>query len=189
VHDGATGEVERAELVQPSARPPDPVRDRVIDEGCPEQREEHEGLEALAFCEGAADQRRCDHGEHHLEEHVGLVRDGGCVVGVGREAHVVQPDPLQAADQMELVRSEREAIPPQDPLDADEAQNEKTVHDGRQHVLAANEPAIEEAEGRRHQHDERRRRQYPCGIAAIDFHIASLRFAKASLLSSFPRAS
>ena len=35
VDDGSTGEVERAELVEPTPRAPDPVRDRVVDEGRP----------------------------------------------------------------------------------------------------------------------------------------------------------
>ena len=35
---------------------------------------------------------------------------------------------------------------------------------------------------------ERRRRQYPGGIPAVDLHIATFWFAKTSLLSAFPRA-
>jgi len=37
VDDGPAGEVERAQLVKPSPRTPDPMRDRVVDEGRPEQ--------------------------------------------------------------------------------------------------------------------------------------------------------
>ena len=71
VHDRAAGEVERAQLVEPAAGAPDPVRDRVVDERRPEQAEEHERLEALALGERAGDQRRRDDGEHHLEDHEG----------------------------------------------------------------------------------------------------------------------
>src|SRR5207244_5810899 len=70
---GAPGEVERAQLVEPAPRAPHPVRDRVVDEGGPQQGEEHEGLEALALSERAADQGRRDDREHHLEKHERLV--------------------------------------------------------------------------------------------------------------------
>src|SRR2546421_6333907 len=173
--DGPAGEVERAELVKPSPRAPDPVRDRVVDEGRPEQREDHEGLEALPFSERAADQGGRDNGKHHLEKHEGLMRDGGRVIGIGRETHVVQADPFEAADDMELVRSEGEAVAPENPLDTDEAEDEKTVHDRREDVLAADEPPIEETECRRHQHHERSRSEDPGGIATIDFHYGIVR--------------
>src|SRR3989475_8754400 len=146
VDDGPAGEVERAELMKPSTRAPDPVRDRVVDECRPEQREEHEGLEALTFSERAADQGGRDNGKHHLENHEGLMRNGGRVIGVRREAHVVQSDPFEAADDMELVRSEGETVAPENPLDTDEAEDEKAMHDGREDVLAADEPPVEEAE-------------------------------------------
>src|SRR5207253_10879658 len=56
VHDGAAREVERTELAEPAAAP-DPVRDRVVDERGPEQREDDEGLEPLALGERAGDER------------------------------------------------------------------------------------------------------------------------------------
>src|SRR5205814_82044 len=54
VNNRASREVERtnaAERAQPAALAPDPVGQRVIDEGRPEQREDDEGLEALALGE------------------------------------------------------------------------------------------------------------------------------------------
>ena len=69
---------------QPS-QPPDPVGQRVVDEGRPEQAEDHVGLEALPLGEGPGDQGGRDHREHHLEDHEGLVRDGrGVAEGIGR---------------------------------------------------------------------------------------------------------
>src|SRR5213593_2580209 len=72
VNDGPAREVERAELVQPTSRAPDPVGDRVVYEGRPQQGEEHERLEALTFRERTADQGWGDDREHHLEKHEGL---------------------------------------------------------------------------------------------------------------------
>ena len=107
-----TREVEGAQGVEPAARAPDPVGDRVVNKGRPQQREEHEGLEALTFGERAADQGWGDDREHHLEEHEGLMGDGGRIVGVRRKADAVEPNPLQATDDVALVGPEREAIAP-----------------------------------------------------------------------------
>src|SRR5439155_3408500 len=90
------------------------------------------------------------------------------------EPDVVQADPVEAADDVELVGSECEAVPPEHPLDADQAEDEKAVHDGRQHVLPADQPAVEETKRWRHQHHERSRCQDPGGIAAIDLHLWGL---------------
>jgi len=73
------------------------VGDRRVDQQGPQQGEDDEGLELLAFGEGAGDQGRCDDGEHHLEGHVGAGRDGRRV----RDrvlADAVQADEVQAAD-------------------------------------------------------------------------------------------
>src|SRR5207247_129128 len=69
VHDGAAGEVERAQPLEPAAVAPHPVREGVVHEGRPQHREEQEGRELLALGEGARDQRRRDDREHELEEH------------------------------------------------------------------------------------------------------------------------
>ena len=97
--DGAAGEVERAEVAQPAADAPDPVRHRRVDERRPEQAEDDERLEALALGEGAGDQRRRDDGEHHLEGHEGRVRDRRRVVGVRLLPDAVQAEPVEAADE------------------------------------------------------------------------------------------
>ena len=75
------------------------MRDRVVHDRRPQQGEDQERLEAHALGERAGDQRRGDDGEHHLEDHERLVRDRRGVVGVGLEAHAVQPDPAQTANQ------------------------------------------------------------------------------------------
>ncbi len=66
-----------------------------------------------------------------------------------------------------LVGPERQAISEHHPLQADQTQDHQTLHEHRQHVLAANQPAIEERQRRRHQHDQRRTHQQPGGIAGI----------------------
>src|SRR2546428_813880 len=113
VHDGAAREVERAELPEPAAAP-DPVRDRVVDERGPEECEDDEGLEALALGERAGDERRRDHREHHLEDHVRLVRNGWCIrTRVLADASECRP--VEAADDPSNVRTERERVAPEQP--------------------------------------------------------------------------
>ena len=71
--------------------------------------------ELLPLGERAGDERGRDDGEHHLEEHEGLVRDGGRVVGVGRLPHAAQTQPVEAADDAALVGTEGEAYSPTAP--------------------------------------------------------------------------
>src|SRR6202022_2077805 len=100
---------------------------------------------------------------------------GGRESRVGAEPACVKADPVEAADETKMVRSERETVAPENPLDTDEAKDEKTVHNRGEDVLAADEPPVKETERRRHQHHERSRSEDPGGIATIDFHSGIVR--------------
>src|SRR5207253_8784434 len=76
--------------------------------------------------------------------------------------------PVEPADETAVVRSERQRVSPEDPLDADERQDEEAVHDRREHVLPADEPAVEESERRGHEHHEGRGHEEPRGVAGRD---------------------
>ena len=71
--------------VEQAADAPDHVRHRAVDQERPEREKESHGAELHALGKGAGDQRRGDDGEHELVDHVGLLGNGGGVVGVGRE--------------------------------------------------------------------------------------------------------
>ena len=64
VDDGATSEVEGAELEQPAVGGPDPMGDQRVDQDGPQDGEEDEGCEPLPLGEGAGDERRGDRREH-----------------------------------------------------------------------------------------------------------------------------
>src|SRR6185369_16578227 len=66
VNDGAAGEVEGAQFEEPAVAHPDPVGDRIIDQGGPKQHEDAVGGELDALGQGARDQGHGDHGEHAL---------------------------------------------------------------------------------------------------------------------------
>ena len=140
VHDRASREVERSEVVQPPVLAPDPVRNRVIDQRRPQEGENDERRELDPLRERAGDERRRDDGEHHLEDHEELVGNGGRVVGVRRQADAVEAEPGQVPEQVSDVGAKGDAVAPQDPLDADEAEDEEGLHHRGQHVLPPTRP-------------------------------------------------
>jgi len=135
----------------------------------PEDREQDEGAEPLALGEGARDEGRRDRREHQLEGGEQDERDGGRVVRARRESDVVEEREVETADQAPAVDvgTEREREADDDPDDADEGETEPAVHDRREDVLAAHEPAIEERETRQHDHDQRGGCQHPGGITTV----------------------
>ena len=110
-----------------------------------------------------------DDGEHHLEDHERLVRDGGGVVR--RWAPRRRPSgttqsrlPITRPD----VRAERQAVADEHPLHADQAHDHEALHQDREHVLPAHQPAVEERQPRRHQQHQRGARQHPGRVAGVD---------------------
>ncbi|MNU94481.1 hypothetical protein D3C71_844640 [compost metagenome] len=67
VNDGAAGEVKRAPAEDQAVCVPDHVCDREVDEGDPEQAEEHGSRELDAFGKRADDQNRRQGRKRHLE--------------------------------------------------------------------------------------------------------------------------
>ena len=169
VDDGAAREVEGAELVEPAVRGPDPVRDGRVDEDRPEDREEDERAEPLALGEGAGDEGRRDRREHQLERREEQERDRRAVERARVLADAHEERVVEAADEAEAaeIGPEGEAESDDDPDDTDEGQPEEAVHDRREDVLAADEPAIEQGQAGKHDHDQRRRRQHPGGVACV----------------------
>ncbi len=168
--DCAAGEVEDAQVVEPAAVAPDPVGDRRIHDESPQQREQHEGLEALAFGEGTGNEGRRYDSEHHLEGHEGGSRNVGRVLRQRLLADAPQADVVEAADDAPavdvLAEGEREAQ--ENPRHAHQGEDEDAVHDRAEHVLAADQTAVEQSQTRRHEHDERGRGQDPGRVARVD---------------------
>ena len=142
--------------------------ERIVDEGGPEQHEDQKAAELDPLCDRAGDEGRRDDGEHHLVDHEGLMGDGGGVAGIGLQADAVQADPGQAADQAVDVRPEGDAVSPQDPLDTDDGHQDEALHDGSQHVVPSDHPAVEQRQaGRGHHEHQRGRGEHPRGVAAV----------------------
>ena len=84
--------------LQPAAHSPDPVSERIVHEGRPENRESEKRrkFDALGICPD--DERRRDDRKHALKDHEGIVRDRRRVIGVGLSPHVPQARPVEISD-------------------------------------------------------------------------------------------
>ena len=169
MHHRPASEVEGAELVQEAAVAPNPVRQRIVDERRPEQREEHEGGELLPLGESAGDERRGNGGEHHLEEHERLVRDRRRVRRIGRRTDPAQAGELEPAEEPSPVGSERQGVAEQHPLDRHEAEHDEALHQRGERVLLAHHSAVEERQPRRgHEEHQRAAHEHPRRVALVD---------------------
>ena len=147
--------------VEQAAHAPDHVGHGAIDEQRPEREKDRHGAELHALGEGAGDERRGDDGEHELVDHVGLLGDGGGVVGIGREPDAAQEDVLEAADEAVAV-AEGQRVADDGPENGDQAHHGEALHHGAEDVLAANQAAVEERQaGAGHQQHQRGGDQHP----------------------------
>ena len=136
-----------------------------VDEQGPEGKKDGHGAELHALGKGAGDECRGNDGEHELVDHVGLLGNGGRVVGVGGEAHAAEEEMLEAPDEAVAV-PEGERITDDGPDDGDQAHHGEALHHGAEDVLPADQAAVEEREaGTGHQQDQGRGDQHP-GVVA-----------------------
>ena len=154
-----------------SANSPHHVRHRAVDNQRPEREKHGHRAELHAFGKCAGDQSRRDDGEHELVDHVGLLRNCGRVVGIGRQAHAAQENVLESANKAGAVRK-GERVSHDCPEDRDQAHHGEALHHGAENVLAAHQSAVEQGQaGSGHQQHQRRRDQHP-GIVGI--HLGSV---------------
>ena len=164
----AAGEVEGAERPDPAAGTPHPVRDRRVDDDPPEPREPEHRRKPHPVGEGAADQRRGDDREGHLERHEDALGDRA---GQRVDAHAAQEQALQAAEIGPLA-AERQAVAERHPDQGREAAGGEDLHAHREHVLLAHHAAVEHREaGDGHHQDQRGRGQHPGGVAGIQHRL------------------
>src|SRR4030065_356019 len=81
VNDKPSGKVEGPKISNPATCPPDPVGERVIDKGRPENKEDKIGLELKSLGKSPRDQGRGDDSEHHLKNHEGLMGNRSRIIG------------------------------------------------------------------------------------------------------------
>ncbi len=162
VHHRSAGEVEgrdfaAEERVQQAAFAPHHVRQREVDDENPQHREQQHRAELHALGERARNQRGRDDREHELVDHVGLLRDGAGVVGIGRAADAVQKQVAEIAEEGRAF-AEREAVADDGPQHADDGHQDEAVHHGAEDVLAADQAAVEKRQARAGHHQAPARR-------------------------------
>jgi hypothetical protein len=159
----AAREVHHAERGEPAA-PPDPVRDRGVDQEQPDAAEQQHRGKGDPLRVGAGDQRRGDDRKRHLEHEEDDLGDRADEA-IGADAR--QERALEAADDGVAV-AERQAVAGHEPEHRDEAADREAVHEQGQEVARAHQPAIEEGEARqRHEQHERGRGDDPCRVAVV----------------------
>ena len=192
VHHGAAGEVKRAGLPDVAglgihavdhlfagvgvwAHPkPNHVRDWRIAEGEPQGHEGQHGRELHALGKGADDQAGGDTGKRSLvggkqdfrNDHA--LAEGG---SVGKSAGRVVPDafheqPVKAAEKCAAF-GKRQAVAIHKPQHHDEREGHHDLHQHRQHVLGAHQPAIKQRQAGHRHHDDQQRADHHPGVIAL----------------------
>ena len=153
---------------------PNPVCDGEVDKCHPQQHEQHDRRELHTLCERADNESRRDHGERHLEHHVGIFRNDDAVGEgwhVGGGCNASQHDFAKTAD-VGSVRTARVAqrnrVSIEAPQDADHRHDHEHLGQHRKHILRAYQAAVEQGEtGDRHHKNECRGNKHPRRIARI----------------------
>ena len=114
----------------------------------PEENKEHIAAEFHAFSNGAADEGRSDDCEHALEHDEGISRYGAGE-GFGGGAH--EEDLAEIADDC-VTWSKSQGIAEGDPLNTNDSEGRKGMHDRIENVLFLHHPSIEERKTRKHEH-------------------------------------
>ena len=187
MHHGATSEVKRTFLEQEARRGagrlarsgvgvsvgagPEPhhVCHREISEGKPDDHEQQHRGEADAFSEGTDDQAAGDCCEGTLEDDVGQFGDDDAFAEGGGDA--IDGDPfeeefIECADEG-IAFGKGQRVTKRHPQHADQGEGDEDLNEHREHVLGANESAVEQGQpGNRHQDDEGGTDHHP-GVVAL----------------------
>ena len=172
VDDEPAGEVDGARLEDPALGAPHHVGDRAVDGEEPHRDERAPCAELHALGDRAEDQGGRDDREHRLEHDEDVLGDVARrrrEVGRHRvDRHAGESGLREVADEG-VAGAEGEAVADEDPEHADDAGGQHALHEDVEDVLRAHQAAVEEGEtGKRHHQDERRGRQDPGGVAAVD---------------------
>ena len=173
VDDRAAREVEHGDFpaerpVEITALAPDHVAQRKIDQRHPNQHEGDIRAEFHAFRHRAADERRRDDGEHHLEQHEGLRRNRPRVIRIRGRADALQEQVRERVAANGVARREGHAVAENHPQRRDQRHQNQAVHHRGEHVFAPHEAAVKQDQSRRghHQH-QRRASEQPRVVAGV----------------------
>ena len=146
------------------------MSDRQVAEGEPQRTEQQHRREAHTLGKSTHDQTGrdgCESGLERCEDVLGnhhtLAEGGGHAV----RGDALEEQLVQRANEW-VARGERRAVAIQDPQHIDHRGDHKNLHQHRQHVLAADQAAIEQRQARDgHQNDEHGGHNHPGGVALV----------------------
>ena len=172
VHHRAAGEVngfdrririERA--AHETVRGPNHVSEREVNREHPDGNEQQHRRELHAFGDCADDERRGDDGERELEDGPHIVRDPVIAMSGFGAGDTFEHGEIKASEEGAFV-GERQAIAAQPPEDGDQSGDAHTLRHHGQHVLFANEAAVEQCQTRQgHEQHQRGGGHLPCVVA------------------------
>jgi hypothetical protein len=145
--------VEDAPLEPPAVDVPGPAGDGAVDEGDPEEAEDHRGHHTTALGDGAHEDTDGDGAELELEERVEEI---GNERRAGRRAaeHVPHEGVVEVADvAIGRGRGEGERVRPEVPREDGDRVREDDSPDERERVLSTRETGVEEGEAGDHEQD------------------------------------
>src|SRR5215475_6958694 len=137
MHYSAASKLQCSHLTHPSFYTPYPMSERIIDKSRPQQNENQEGTKLHPFRKSPGDKRGSNDREHHLIDHESLMGNRSSVVGVRFRTDSVQAKPVEISDDSTYVRSKRQTVAPEDPLDTDYGDNDKAMHDRSEDILSS----------------------------------------------------
>ena len=159
VHDRAAGKIKAVNLrvgipaaIHQAVDAPDHVALREINNQHPQCHEHEDGLELHAFRNRTDDERRGDDGEHHLEHGINVFRNPIRIIRVRRGSDVwkhpadfrIADDALNPVLGHVAGAAEDHAVTANDVEDGYQAGDQETLGKHGEHVLFANETAVEQ---------------------------------------------
>ena len=183
MHDCPAGKVQRPAsadggvlaAIGQNAAAPHPVAQRAVDQRPPENHEHDHRGESHPLGKRPTNQGRRDDEEHPLEEHVG--EHGHGQVGMQRNMRLAfDPRRLDPTEQQEIkvsqpraAAAERQRVPPERPNDRHQPHQKNALHHHAEHVLLADQAAVEQGQpGAGHHQHQRRTDQQPGVVARVD---------------------
>ena len=193
MHRGATGEVDRADIVEDEATladpaaAPHPVRHREVDQGHPDTGEQQPGAELRTVGDRTGDQAGGDSREEQLEgdiSHHGEL--GGRIIGHEPIEAEVGGRAAEEAPRHGIAVGHR--VPVDDPDDADEAERPHHHHQHVEHALGPRHAPIENRKTGDHHQDQGGTGQQPSGVARVQGNVFHRRFSHPELIEHGNRA-
>ena len=156
MNDGAAGKVDRLDsgvgipdAVHQAGDAPDHVGQREVDDEHPGADKEHDGGELHALRNRADNQGRGDDRKSHLEHGKDVLREPVGVVRVRGGGHVLEEEKLRAPEERAgKAFAEDQTVTDRPPEDGDEAGDAEALGEDREHIFAADEPAVEKGQSR-----------------------------------------